>query len=73
MNLYATGFPDTGFNLDGFVILTVKLVHGEASRYCEVLMGVCLTLDGVSILWKLEGKLLHVAYLVSAAIWVEFL
>ena len=43
MNLYATGFPDTGFNFEGFVILTVMFVHGEASRYCEVLMGVCLT------------------------------
>lgn len=43
MNLYATGFPETGFNLDGFVIFTVRFVHGEASRYCELLRGVCLT------------------------------
>lgn len=32
MNLYATGFPETGFSFDGLVILTVKFVIGDASK-----------------------------------------
>lgn len=43
MNLYATGLPEIGFNLDGLVILTVRLVIGEASMYLLVVTGVCRT------------------------------
>ena len=45
MNLYATGFPEMGFNLDELVIFTVKLVIGDASKYFDFRIGVCRTLN----------------------------
>lgn len=43
VNLYETGLPEIGFNFDGFIILTVKFVIGEASKNFDFCMGACLT------------------------------
>src|SRR4051812_15014617 len=43
MNLYPTGFQDIGFNFEGLVILIVRFVIGEASRYFDCLTGVWRT------------------------------